>query len=263
MGRISTVPRNWKQDTDLIKSGRGQGEGVNFLPWYLAHQERRDCTTLRCYSPLTGRVHHLFTRKNIQYFYEFLFDETITDIREYYALLPREETISLADRADIRFPRYKESHDKKVLTFDFVVSRGIRQTAVTVLTNNMLNNVQEKRIFRIRQLYCEWRGWDYFPVYKENLNQHRTNNIRMILAPDPFPETIYSESVQRCFMDLYFGTDKSVYQASADTENACGLPKGAGIHLFLYLLRKKKIVLDLSIGPIDFSTKGELTSWKN
>ena len=84
--RRTTLSRTRENDLELISEGRGQGAGANYKPWLLVHQERSDCTSLRYYLPLTGRVHHLLTRANINYFFDLSYDDTVTDIREYYAL---------------------------------------------------------------------------------------------------------------------------------------------------------------------------------
>ena len=202
----SSVPRNRKTDLNLIQMGRGQGEGRCYVPWLLAHQEHIDGTTLRIYNPLTGRMHHLFTRKMIWYYFEMCFDDTVTDIRENFALLPRERTIRLAEEAGIPFPRYSESRDKKVLLFDFVINRGEQITAVTLLSERSLKNITNERIFHIQELYCKEMGWEFLPAYKEDMNMHRTNNIRRILAPRAYTEDYYDNAMREHFLDLYFET---------------------------------------------------------
>ena len=256
MKNKSTLSRKKDNDLNLIKAGRGQGIGKDYQPWLLAHQERGDCTSLRCYSRLTGRVHHLFTRKDINYFYELNYDNTITDIREYYALLPRDLTIKLAEKAGIPFPRYSETKDYKILYFDFVVSRGDKITAISVLSGDVLNDISEKRIFDIQSEYCKYMGWNFETIYKEDINPVRINNIRRIMSIGGFDENGFTDEMQACFLNAYFNTDMCAGRIAEMVEERFALPLGAGKELFYYLLRSRYIILSLDV-PLIFSTKGE------
>lgn len=254
----STIFRCKEKDLEMIEVGRGQGILADYQPWLYVHQERGDCTSLRFYLPLTGRTHQLLTRKNIQCFMELIFDDTVTDIREYYALLPRDETIEMAEAAGIKFPRYSESHDKKVLTFDFVVSRGDEVTAVVVHTGKTLNDITERRIFQIQQLYCNKHGWKLQVEYKENMSAQRANNIRRIMMPSPWGPEEYGAEAREEFLEMYFQSDLSIREIAGKVEANNGLEKGMGIHLFRTLMREKQILLNLDAGPMIYSTKGEI-----
>src|SRR5438552_17486860 len=70
----------------------------------------------------TGRTHHYLS--DIEYGYHLLaeYSTKVSDIREQFALLPWEETQSIATDLRIRHPVYPATHTPIVMTSDIVLT---------------------------------------------------------------------------------------------------------------------------------------------
>lgn len=68
------------------------------------------------------RTHHYLS--DVEYGYHLLaeFSQDVTDIREQYALLPREETLGIANSLGVTHPVYKPTGALRVLTSDLVLT---------------------------------------------------------------------------------------------------------------------------------------------
>lgn len=68
------------------------------------------------------RTHHYLS--DVEYGYHLLaeFSPDVIDIREQYALLPREETLEIANHLGVKHPVYKETGALRVMTSDLVLT---------------------------------------------------------------------------------------------------------------------------------------------
>lgn len=115
--------RKWNDATidKKMKEGHGQGEGVDYRPWYTIY----DFNSIGIDRPYKGktvpREHHLLS--NLEFYYFLLLDwsDSVVDIRERFPLLDVEETARIAESLNISHPSDKESGTLKVLTSDFLI----------------------------------------------------------------------------------------------------------------------------------------------
>jgi len=78
-----------------LKEGRGQGKGGNYNPWLHIQDVASQGLVTRIKGRKTGRVHHLLSKFETEYFYALEWSDVVTDIREQYPLLPLKETLEI------------------------------------------------------------------------------------------------------------------------------------------------------------------------
>lgn len=115
------MPKSEQTVLNWIKRGDGQGEGQNYKPFFTVRFSSRG-RTWTVTSPLTGRDHQYAS--DLEYWYHFPIEFTpgVSDIREQFALLPREETQHIAEVHGIRHPRYPRTTIFDVRTSDSVIT---------------------------------------------------------------------------------------------------------------------------------------------
>jgi hypothetical protein len=120
------MPKKRQPDEDLVQKWIRQGHGQGFGKYYQPFYKVRDV-------PSKGRSHRVWGLKNnrIQEYFsdtEYApnllseFAPIVTDIREQFALLPREETMAIAYDLGIRHPAYPGTSTPIVMTTDLVLS---------------------------------------------------------------------------------------------------------------------------------------------
>jgi len=105
-----------------IRRGDGQGEGVNFRPFFHVRDVPSRGRSHMVVGLRTGRTHHYMS--DIEYSYHLLaeYSPEVLDIREQFALLPREDTQEIATDLRIRHPVYPGTKTPIVMTSDLVLT---------------------------------------------------------------------------------------------------------------------------------------------
>jgi len=105
-----------------IRRGDGQGEGRNFRPFFHVRDVPSRGRSHIVVGLRTGRAHHYLS--DIEFGYHLLaeFASEVIDIREQFALLPWEETQSIASDLRIKHPVYPGTHTPIVMTSDLVLT---------------------------------------------------------------------------------------------------------------------------------------------
>lgn len=99
----------------------GRARGADYRPFTRVRQISSKGRGALVKGIKTGRIHEYL--KDLEYYYHILaeYSPEVVDILERYALLPREETISIAEELGIRHPVYPGSNTPKVLTTNMVL----------------------------------------------------------------------------------------------------------------------------------------------
>lgn len=182
-----------------IKQGYGQGFGMNYKPFFYV----RDVPSKGRSGIIKGlkipREHHYLS--DIEYHYHLLaeYSDRVIEIREQYALLPREETKLIANRLQIDHPVYS-TRAQSVLTSDLVltVSEGT-STTTTVLCCKAENDISpsnpkaartlEKVL--IERVYWEARNVEWRLVTDKMLPEAKVHNLDFFQGTMTCPEKDY------------------------------------------------------------------------
>ena len=106
----------------MLSEGRGQGEGAAYRPFL----QMGDFSNLgrghRIQDHRTGRVHHLFSDLEANYYWLVAWSDQVLDIREQYPLLPREETERIAAELGVQHPKSIGCTNPMVMTTDMLLT---------------------------------------------------------------------------------------------------------------------------------------------
>lgn len=169
-----------------IRAGYGQGSGSTYKPWRYVRDVPSEGKSSMVHSHVTGRVHHYLSgiEESVHYLAEF--GRRTSDIRERYALLPREETQEIARRLGFRHPTYPRTNVPSVMTTDLVVSKrhpdGIEITPIAVnpakdLAGKQAPRVQERLL--IEQEYWAIRGLRWTLITDQTVPSARVYNLKL------------------------------------------------------------------------------------
>lgn len=120
------VPRKviiWTENkvNQFIKEGRGQGEGADYIPWIKVGEFSSQGRCHRVKDIYNGRIHHFFSDLELDYYYYFLWNDSIVDIREQFPLFPISVTEQIAEEMQIKHPSYAGFNT--VMTTDFLITK--------------------------------------------------------------------------------------------------------------------------------------------
>ncbi len=90
---------NENQYRKYLAEGRGQGVLKNYKPWIQIQDFPSRGIVSRVKGRKTGRVHHLMSNLELEYFYLLDWSEKTQDIREQYPLEDLTTAISIAETA--------------------------------------------------------------------------------------------------------------------------------------------------------------------
>ncbi|WP_061532079.1 TnsA endonuclease N-terminal domain-containing protein [Collimonas arenae] len=168
-----------------IKAGYGQGQGSSYKPFMNVRDVPSIGASNMVTSRITGRNHHYLSRQEFKTHLLAEYSRSTLDIREQFALLPWDETQSIAKNLGIRHPHFPGTSTPTVLTTDLVLSfkrpDGIELVAVSVkLTKHLTPRNLEKLL--IERVYWNRRGIRWVLATETNIPNVRARNLQFFEA---------------------------------------------------------------------------------
>jgi len=254
---IMSKPRSdwdWNTYHKWLEDGRGTGEGKDYLVWLTIHDLASRGISSRIPGRKTGRMHHLLSGLETALFYILDASDLVLDIREQYPLLSLEETLRIAKELKVRHPRDQISKFPNVFTSDFVVTIQNGFKALSVKPESELKKLRVRAKLAVEQRYWEEKGIEWRLVTEKNIDFQKSKNLEWINRSWDFckrvPTGRLSEEILDSFLHTYENSYKSVTQIAEEIEGRFRLEPGFGITTYQYLLRQKRIEIDLS-SPLD------------
>jgi hypothetical protein len=237
-----------------IDEGRGDGYGVDYKPWLTIQDVSSIGLVHRIKGSKHGRVHHLMSNLERDYFYLLEWSEKVTDIREQYPLLPIEETIRLADNCGLRHPYDPFTRHPIVMTTDFVVtlkSGGTtRMIARTAKYSDQLSRRRVLEKFEIERRYWVEKDIDWAIITERDINQILVRNIELFLSYRQIDDRGLSPSqislATSALNSNLIGTHLSIAQLAAQCDMELELPIGSSLTVAYHLIATKVWLIDLS-----------------
>jgi hypothetical protein len=162
------------------KEGRGQGEGINYIPWLSIQNVPSNGRVHRIKGFKTSRIHHLLSDLERDYFYLLEWSDAVLDIREQYPL-NREMTMNIADELNIRHPKDNVTQTPIVMTTDFLITLRFESNVFHIATTiKPAANLDELRIqekFEIEREYWERYNVHWSIVTESDLPKVMCRNI--------------------------------------------------------------------------------------
>lgn len=188
--------------TRWIRQGFGQGEGSTYLPWARVRDVPSKGRSSRFACLRAHRIHHLYSDVEAGHFLLADFRVDVQEIKEQVALLPRDETLEIAEQAGIRHPRFPGTATPTVLTSDLLVStlsRGVaRQFVLSVKRLGNLLPGAKGLCRTIQKLALERAYWQrrQVPWYLVTEAQYDAISVRNLELLRPHRRSW--NSVERC-----------------------------------------------------------------
>jgi len=206
-----------------------------------------------------GQDLNLLSANERLFYYQLLFDNKITWVKEQYPLLELERVMLMAKKLNIRYPTYPSSASVEVvMTSDFYCGnifgkenvysiKDVRAFAPDVTERKKKNLIDKEKIQRA---FWETQEVKYHLILSSSIKNTFTQNLEM-LAP-----SIHLDLQDEIILDRWASSFKSNLNADSnirlsqlltDVSNQTGIPYQDSISLFHYCLWHKHIKANLNI----------------
>lgn len=257
-----------------IDAGRGFGTGKDYIPFIQVHDFPSLGTCSRVKSETVGRVHHLFSKNELAFFYILDFDDNVTDIREQFPLLDPDDPhdicriVELAEDVGIRYPRDPQSHYPYVQTSDFLVTTKTGYHVYSIKESKEYSKERVRELQELERRYWRWRNVPWSIMTEKEINYALASNIQWVYhARDIdcfFPDPNLCADVMSYEKELYEQTTFSIVRIAKDAEQYFHLNGGLGLTSFQRLLLEKKLTIPLN-KPLDLMAprlyRGQERGW--
>ncbi|PLX85591.1 MAG: heteromeric transposase endonuclease subunit TnsA [Desulfuromonas sp.] len=253
MGRRRKVDQE-KVQKKRLKEGRGQGRGKDYLPYLRVQDVPSLGFVTRAKGWKTGRVHHLMSNHEFNYFLLLEWSGNVVDIREQYPLLPIESTIEIADRLGIKHPADPRTKQPVVMTTDFVVDleadSGLVQLARAIKPAADLAGKRTVEKLEIERTFWAERKIDWGLVTDRQIPKVLASNLRSLHAAwyrNNLPKDAIRQ-LARIEVTLFDKVAKGGQQmalSAKQTDELLGLAPGSSLATAKYLLARKMWKTDM------------------
>lgn len=224
-----------------LAEGRGQGEGHEYKPWIRIQDFASQGVISRIAGSKTGRVHHLMSMREKDYFFLLEWSDEVVDIREQFPLVDLELAVQLALEAGIRYPRDSISNFPYVLTCDFMIRTRNGFKARTVKPSSALDNARTLEKLELERRYWARKGIDWKIVTERELPIVKIRNIEWLHPASKMPMIPDAAILATSICEYYHKYDVSIFDVAAWADVQYGLPQGVGLQIVKSLMRKKQI----------------------
>ena len=176
----------------LIKQGLGQGELADYQPWLSVRDVPSKGLSTRDKGWTTRRPHHVFSKGEYHYLLHLDWSPSVIDIREQFPLLPRDETLAIAQERHLEHPHHPPSGDNIVMTSDFRITVLINGKHVeqvrTFKQSADLNSARVLEKLEIERRYWERQRIDWGIVTEREISMTLVQNMDLIYDRRYFAE---------------------------------------------------------------------------
>lgn len=244
-----------KKIEKYIKEGRGTGELKDYKPWLKIQDVPSLGLSSRIKGRKTNRVHHLLSNLELGYFYILDWRQTVHDIKEQFPLLPREETIEIADQLGIKYPVDPKTNEPIVITTDFLVTEIHNSIyidkAFSVKPAEALKSQRTLEKLEIERVYWKRRDIEWKIVTEKNLPRSLINNIRFVhshkdLSYIPHVTNTILKNVEKLLFQK-LGENQKLAKATKTTDNQLTLPAGTSLAIVRYLIANRIWLVNMGV----------------
>lgn len=238
-----------------MREGRGEGRGPSYKPWLTNADLSSKGLAHRMYSPKVCRVVELFSNIERDTFIAFEASPKVVDIREQYPL-PRELTVTLADRLAVRHPSYVGTRIPVVMTVDMVVtvreSTDLRELAIDCKPSTDASNPRVLEKLEISRRACMALGMEYRLVFDEDLPREAIANLRWIRSAylrdnEANVDALQVEQHKQALLSALAHADPSclMHEFCRSQDRETGVNEGMSIRAIKLLLHERRLVTNL------------------
>lgn len=240
---------NEKQNERKMKDKRGQGHFDQYVPWHRIQDVASIGLATRIKGMKSGRIHHLLSNLELDYFHLLDWSDEVIDIREQYPLDLR-ETLALAKEVGLIHPPVSNPRNPIVMTTDFLITIrqpiGTKEVARTIKYSSDLINSRVLEKLEIERLYWRERNVDWGIVTELDINKILVKNIKWlypyreiksllsILTPTLIPK------LTAHLLPIVRRKEISLRDLTKACDEKFSIPQGNSLALVRHLLSSKK-----------------------
>ena len=251
---MAKYSRSWNENVykRYIREGRGQGAGAQYKPWLTVRDFPSLGIVSRVKGQKTGRVYHLMSNNETNLFYLLDWSENVLDIREQYPLSDLADVITIAERAQIRYPYDNKSGFPYVMTSDFYVVTANGAVVFSVKPSTELNKPRVLEKLEVERRYWNARNIKWELITEREINQTKARNIEWLLQARDLAQFGLTDSHQALCVDFIMSSCPSepLSELLRELEQRYGLLYGMGLNIYKHLVYHKRIKIDISL-PIN------------
>lgn len=239
-----------------IKEGRGANEGAEYKPWLTIQDVPSLGRVHRIKGWKHGRVHHLLSDLEANIFYIYEWTPEIIDIREQYALLPLEETLSIAKYLGVRHPTDPWNGYPVVMTTDLFLTIHCNQHSTYEPRTAKYKKDLEKRRnlekLEIERLFWKNRSLDLKVATEDSVPQPLCENVKWVhpylrLADlYPLSEDAINEISFVLTQMIFKDKNAPLRQITAACDGLLKLPRGESLAVVRHLLANRWWLVDMT-----------------
>jgi hypothetical protein len=243
-----------KQIEKRYAEGRGQGTFEQYQPWLRIQDVASLGLATRIKGWKTGRLHHLLSTLELNYFYLLEWSEDVIDIREQFPL-DTEETLALADEIAVKHPTDPITKVEIVMTTDFLITVrqpiGTKEFARTIKYSKDLASNRTLEKFEIERLYWKERNIDWGIITELDINKTLVSNIKWLhpsISKDSLPTSITLQIIQkvtRFMIPLLKKKETSLRSITQSCDEKLALTSGFSLSIARHFLATRKWNVDM------------------
>jgi hypothetical protein len=246
----------------LVREGRGQGEGYEYLPWITTQSFASRGTQSRIPIPGIGSAVHVMS--NIER-HMFLLHRHRGGLVAYLSQfpLPREVTLAVAEHLGIRHPRYPSTTVPVVMTIDALVTTRTPDNlditcAWDAKPHSELNNKRTLEKLSIVRGACDLLGYPHHLFTDKTVPRTTIRSIEWLsVARNRANECPVESEMLRAHKltlvaDLYNKRPrKTIDQYCTRSDKVNNLPLGLSLRALKQLILEDVLNVDISMAPAD------------
>lgn len=241
------LPKNFQRK---MKEKRGKGEGSEYTPYFEVHEVPSAGRSLRVKGCKTGRIHHLLSDLESNFFFALEWNPNITDIREQFPL-DFQLTLKIARELNTIHPRNTRTKEIHIMTTDFVVNFDNVIVAYACKYKKDLDNKRTLQKLEIERLYWERQGIKFEIITEEDIPMVLVKNVRSIHHARDIAWLEHLLSTEdRYYIENYFKNllqrNKSPLSIANQIDKNYNLPVGSAMFLFRHFIANRIINIDMS-----------------
>lgn len=227
----------------------GIGDGSKYKPWLRVQDVKSDGIKSQIWGRKTGRVHHLLSSIESQFFYLAEFSNSVIDIREQFPLLPLNLSQKIAATLRVEHPKVPFTGEPNIMTTDFLLTcrkdGQIFYKAVSVKPENGIDQRSAEKL-DIERIWWELLGVEFYFFTGNELTKIQSSNIQWATSPFRSGKQSYTASQIEIALAII---EPGKYLLSDICGRLIPLIQGRsedGLNMVRYLIANRFIDIDLS-----------------
>jgi hypothetical protein len=168
-----------------IHAGYGQGKGRDYKPFMYVRDVPSEGTSSMVRSRITGRNHAYLSDHEFKVHLIAEYGRSTLDIREQFALLPWDETRSIAAQIGIKHPIFPGTSTPTVMTTDLLLTLerhdGMELVAISAKLKKDLTKRNLEKLL-LERIYWNRRGVRWILATEDNVPHILASNLKFFEA---------------------------------------------------------------------------------